>query len=243
MEDYGATSQTPLDKTLADVASCDLYVGAFAWRYGYIPPGKNKAITELEFREAVRTKKPRLIFLLNDDAPWPRTLMDPDIRAIETLRTQLKKDYVVDFFHNPDDLANAVIVAVTLALNQPSSAPSPETPEAPALDPAQLDYYRHLLGKLKAEVALVIRYLSLSWRVLLGVGAAGLVAGLVMGLVMNHYLLALGSAGLMACAFIPLHIMFSKRREMILIDGFEYALKKDAPPLDVLSAVKRYVDR
>ena len=249
MEDYGATGQRPLDKCLADVASCDLYVGTFAWRYGYIPPGKDKAITELEFREAVRTKKPRLIFLLTDDAPWPRTLMDPDIQAIEALRTQLKEDYMVDFFHNPDDLANAVIVAVTLALNKPSSPDSsgsphsPEAPEVPALDPAQLDYYRHLLGKLKAEVELVIRYLSLSWRVLLGVGAAGLVAGLVMGLVMGNYLLALGSAGVIACAFIPLHIMFSKRREMILVDGFEYALKKDEPPLDVLSAVKQYVER
>jgi len=32
MEDYVATDKRPLDKCLDDVASCDLYVGIFAWR-------------------------------------------------------------------------------------------------------------------------------------------------------------------------------------------------------------------
>ena len=41
MEDYVATDQRPLDKCLQDVASCDLYVGIFAWRYGYIPAKDN----------------------------------------------------------------------------------------------------------------------------------------------------------------------------------------------------------
>jgi hypothetical protein len=76
MEDYGASDARPLDKCLADVAACDIYVGLFAWRYGYIPPGKTQAITELEFREAVRSGKSCLVFLLAEDAPWPRTLMD-----------------------------------------------------------------------------------------------------------------------------------------------------------------------
>ncbi|HAT44311.1 MAG TPA: hypothetical protein DCS90_04335 [Ktedonobacter sp.] len=53
MEDYVATDQRPLDRCLADVAACDLYIGIFAWRYGYIPPKDNpeqKSITELEYR-------------------------------------------------------------------------------------------------------------------------------------------------------------------------------------------------
>jgi hypothetical protein len=37
MEDYVAADQRPLDKCLADVAACDLYLGIFAHRYGYIP--------------------------------------------------------------------------------------------------------------------------------------------------------------------------------------------------------------
>ena len=37
MEDYVAADQRPLAKCLADVAACDLYVGIFAHRYGYVP--------------------------------------------------------------------------------------------------------------------------------------------------------------------------------------------------------------
>ena len=41
MEDYVATGRPPLDKCLQDVADCDVYVGLFAWRYGYIPRQDN----------------------------------------------------------------------------------------------------------------------------------------------------------------------------------------------------------
>ena len=37
MEDYVATDQRPLAKCLEDVAGCELYVGIFAHRYGYVP--------------------------------------------------------------------------------------------------------------------------------------------------------------------------------------------------------------
>jgi hypothetical protein len=38
MEDYVATDQRPVDKCLKDVDRADLYVGLFAFRYGYVPP-------------------------------------------------------------------------------------------------------------------------------------------------------------------------------------------------------------
>ena len=44
MEDYVATDERPLDKCLADVVACHLYVGIFAWRYGYIPPDQERSL-------------------------------------------------------------------------------------------------------------------------------------------------------------------------------------------------------
>src|SRR5437588_11852855 len=73
MEDYVATDQRPLDKCLTDVATCDLYIGLFAWRYGYVPSEGNpehKSITELEYRTAIKTGKCCLIFILAEDALW-----------------------------------------------------------------------------------------------------------------------------------------------------------------------------
>jgi hypothetical protein len=121
MEDYVATDQRPLDKCLNDVATCDIYVGIFAWRYGYIPDQDNpeqRSITELEYRKAGEVGIPRLIFILKDDASWPTTLTDYKTgegdrgKCIETFRNELMKEKTVSFFENPDDLARLVSVAV-----------------------------------------------------------------------------------------------------------------------------------
>jgi hypothetical protein len=55
MEDYGAEDQRPLGRCREDVEASDIYVGIFAWRYGYVPEEENPAgrcITELEYRVA-----------------------------------------------------------------------------------------------------------------------------------------------------------------------------------------------
>src|SRR5262245_10913578 len=65
MEDYVARDDRPVDRCVADVAASDLYVGLFAWRYGFIPKRQNPnslSVTELEYREAKQRDKPRLVF-------------------------------------------------------------------------------------------------------------------------------------------------------------------------------------
>src|SRR3954453_7566538 len=55
MEDYVAADERPLDKCLRDVRESDIYVGLFAWRYGFVPRVRNpkwKSVTELEYLEA-----------------------------------------------------------------------------------------------------------------------------------------------------------------------------------------------
>jgi hypothetical protein len=57
MEAYTAADERPLEKCLRDVAQSDIYVGVYAWRYGYEPPAEHgnpdgKSITELEYRKA-----------------------------------------------------------------------------------------------------------------------------------------------------------------------------------------------
>jgi hypothetical protein len=63
MEQYFASEERSLVICLADLAQCDLYVGIFAWRYGFVPKhddGEPRSITEREFREAVRLGIPHL---------------------------------------------------------------------------------------------------------------------------------------------------------------------------------------
>ena len=70
MEDYVAEGRLPAERCLEDVSNCDVYVGIFAWRYGFIPSGYEFSITELEYREAIKLKIPTLIFLLDEEAAW-----------------------------------------------------------------------------------------------------------------------------------------------------------------------------
>jgi hypothetical protein len=120
MEDCVATDKRPLDKCLADVASCDVYVGIFAWRYGYIPPGQERSITELEYRNAGLSGLERLIFLLDEDAPWPRKYMDEVTgegkkgQKIKALRQELMAARLLQFFKSPEEMAGQVAAFVAV---------------------------------------------------------------------------------------------------------------------------------
>lgn len=129
MEDYAASDQRPLDVCLADVAASDIYVGIFAWRYGFIPPRDNperRSITELEFRRAAASGKTCLIFLLHEDVPWPPSLMEKGEggEKLQRLRAELMDKHSVDFFRNKDDLARRVSAAVqTIVVGAPRIEP------------------------------------------------------------------------------------------------------------------------
>ncbi len=135
MEDYVAADKRPVDKCLADVAGADIYVGLFAFRYGYVPPpGHNNSnglsITELEFRQAESLKKPCLTFVVNENTPWPPKF--DDARAAEdkgerinTFRRYLLNERMASSFASPHELAALVLAAVTKHLEENKKPESP----------------------------------------------------------------------------------------------------------------------
>jgi hypothetical protein len=120
MEKYPARDDTPRTASQSDAAKCDIYLGIFAWRYGYVPEENNpeaKSITELEYSAAGRAEKPRLIFLLADDAPWPSSRRDAETekdegKRIRDLRNRLRTERWTGFFRSPDDLAKQVLISI-----------------------------------------------------------------------------------------------------------------------------------
>src|SRR4051794_10143803 len=68
MEYYVAEDCPPVERCLADIEQCDIYLGVYAWRSGWVPEKKNPdglSMTHLEYQHAVAHGKPCLIFLLD----------------------------------------------------------------------------------------------------------------------------------------------------------------------------------
>jgi len=112
MEDYVASDKRPLQKCLEDVGSCDIYIGLFAWRYGFIPPNHSQSITELEYLHATKNNIDRLIFILDENAPWSPHFVDTDRTRIEHFKNQLMLNHMVEKFKTPDDLKSCVSVSM-----------------------------------------------------------------------------------------------------------------------------------
>jgi hypothetical protein len=160
MEDYVAQDARPLDACLRDVAASDVYVGIFAFRYGHIPNHPDNpnhlSITELELEQAGRSRIPRLVFVLKDDASWPANRFDSQDPAgdggarIAALRTRLLKDHLVKQFSTESELENLVTASVAKSGN------CAERPAPPAEKPAQVRPVREhvLLLHCAADAAL-----------------------------------------------------------------------------------------
>jgi hypothetical protein len=138
MEDYIATDERPVEKCLNDVDQADIYVGIFAFRYGYVPPSDHGnpdglSITELEFRRA-KGKKPCLIFLVKKGETWNTNFIDACTEndkgeRIDKLREYLGREKTTSFFSSPYQLASLVQTAVTKQLQQISNVRRKATTE------------------------------------------------------------------------------------------------------------------
>jgi Domain of unknown function (DUF4062) len=120
MEDYLAKDQRTVDRCLADISTCDFFVGIYAKRYGWIPPGETRSITELEYRAARRHNRTCLLFLLDKGANWPLKYVDSETgdgdggTLVRQLRSELEP-LSPSLFVDREDLVRKVMQSVHLA--------------------------------------------------------------------------------------------------------------------------------
>lgn len=106
MEHLPAADGDAVDVSLKMVEESDIYLGIFGRRYGYVPTGYDKSVTELEYDHAVRLGLPRLIFIMDDGHPIMAAHIEGGDAAdkLRALVTRLKSERVVNFFDSPDKL-------------------------------------------------------------------------------------------------------------------------------------------
>jgi hypothetical protein len=114
MDYFAARDKQPEDACISFIAEAEIYLGVIGFRYGSIVPGgSGTSYTELEFIEASRAKKHRLIFLLDDDALVPRRLVDPDASKVDRFRQRLlEAGLILRRFKSADSLESEIFRAL-----------------------------------------------------------------------------------------------------------------------------------
>lgn len=114
MANFMARPEGAKTACLKEVDESDLFVGIYAWRYGFIPPEAEVSITEQEFIEAERLKKPCFIFMVDENYSWPEEFKEPGLgtRLLREFKARLDLKLVRTIFTTPDDLAMKVLASL-----------------------------------------------------------------------------------------------------------------------------------
>jgi CheY-like chemotaxis protein len=107
MEVFGARPTQATTICFDEIKNSDAFIGLYAHRYGYVPSGNNKSITEMELDYALQVSLPTFCYFVDEDFPWtPRFIdSDPARSKLIALKTRISDIYVRDTFTTADDLA------------------------------------------------------------------------------------------------------------------------------------------
>jgi hypothetical protein len=123
MEYFGSLGDEPGPVCRGEIDGCDILVGIYAWRYGWQPPGEDSSITEQEFDFARAQGKNCLCYVIDEEHPWPPSLMDRGEVAKKLERFKEKVSRLVrSRFTTAENLAAQV--AADLARELAPSVPS-----------------------------------------------------------------------------------------------------------------------
>jgi hypothetical protein len=112
METFGSDESKPKEHVLAQVDTCNLFVGIYAGKYGSIDPETGLSMTELEYRKACdMLAGGRLLGLLchmiSPDAKLTYRHFDNEplkVERLNVLKADIARDHTVDFFDDLEDV-------------------------------------------------------------------------------------------------------------------------------------------
>jgi tetratricopeptide (TPR) repeat protein len=166
MEHLPAIDADAIKASMDLVDKADIYLGIFAYRYGYVPKGYDISVTEMEYNRAVERGIPRLIFLIHAEHPVKGGDVESGEGApkLEALKKRLSTERVVNFFKSPEGLRADVINSLSqyhqpdvTAFHYVSDIPAP--PEAYIAHPYTLLLSKGLIGR-QAELNLLTHWVA-----------------------------------------------------------------------------------
>lgn len=143
MEQLPARDASGIQASLEMVDRADIYIGIYAWRYGWVPDGSDISITEMEFNRAVERQargelREVLVFVMHEDHPTTRRDVEADATAqdkLAKLKARAGAGRVRKEFRSADDLRGLVVQAladVKRRLEQAAGGPPPPSFHPPS---------------------------------------------------------------------------------------------------------------
>jgi len=113
MELFMARPQEPEKLCGKEIRECDIFVGIYAHRYGFIPEGKGKSITQLEYELAIKLKKDCLCFIVEERYPWDPGLIEMDKHSnLKAFLGIIKKERTFVYFESPKDFESKLATSL-----------------------------------------------------------------------------------------------------------------------------------
>lgn len=120
MESWVGSDADDLQQAWTELDRSDIYLAILSFRYGHIPPGQEKSLTELEYERAVELGIPRLVFLMSDDHPVRVADVEtgPSARQLESFKAAIRKSSIVAEFRSADELKAHIVTSLVDVLRQ-----------------------------------------------------------------------------------------------------------------------------
>jgi hypothetical protein len=159
MNYFGSRPDDPQTVCRKAIEEADILVGIYAWRYGWVPEGDTRSITEMEFDHARALGKPCLCYLVDENYSWPPKFIehsaDTKLKAFKEKVNQL----VRSTFTTPENLAMSVMADYTrqikeLASKEQPGQPAVRTVKKPIIQPQN----RFLVNRAKQEEQFMIAW-------------------------------------------------------------------------------------
>jgi hypothetical protein len=127
MEIFGARDEEPTEASLEELEKCTVLVGVYAYRYGTVPEGTKTSVTEQEYLYATKLGIPILVFVVDENHPWSRKLMDKSLTKVEKFKSKATKEHTPEYFTSPDNLASKVVSSIGKLAKKLDAKLVPET--------------------------------------------------------------------------------------------------------------------
>lgn len=119
MEYFGSRPHEPKHVCIEEIGKCQVFIGIYAHRYGWIPDGDSLSITEQEFDYARQAGLDCYCYVVDPTHPWPPPHIEH--QASDKLGQFLRKvnNLVRSAFTTPDNLAKQVAADLQAVVNRP----------------------------------------------------------------------------------------------------------------------------